>query len=145
MTTCLENFSYNILIANLHEMQNFFVKELNNKYSKKTLKENYEKILITMQPIVPHLSSECLEILDVKNNNWPKYDEKMLIEDIIPYVIQINGKKRGLIETKRDISENELVDLTYKQKNISKHLNKDKIKKIIYIKNKLINIIIHND
>ena len=44
-----------------------------------------------------------------------------------------------------DISENELVDLTYKQKNISKHLNKDKIKKIIYIKNKLINIIIHND
>ena len=98
-----------------------------------------------MQPIVPHLSSECLEILDVKNNNWPKYDEKMLIEDIIPYVIQINGKKRGLIETKRDISENELVDLTYKQKNISKHLNKDKIKKIIYIKNKLINIIIHND
>ena len=98
-----------------------------------------------MQPIVPHLSSECLEILDVKNNNWPEYDEKMLIEDIIPYVIQINGKKRGLIETKRDISENELVDLTYKQKNISKHLNKDKIMKIIYIKNKLINIIIHND
>ncbi|MDA9696667.1 leucine--tRNA ligase [Candidatus Pelagibacter sp.] len=145
MTTCLENFSYNILIANLHEMQNFFVKELNNKYSEKTLKENYEKILITMQPIVPHLSSECLEMLDVKDKNWPKYDEKMLIEDIIPYVIQINGKKRALIETKRDISENELIDLTYKQKNISKHLNKDKIKKIIYIKNKLINIIIHND
>ena len=145
MTTCLENFSYNILIANLHEMQNFFVKELSNKYTKKVLRENYGKILITMQPIVPHLSSECLEILDIKNNQWPEYDEKMLVENIITYVIQINGKKRGLIETKRDISEKELVDLIYKQKNISKHLNKDKIKKIVYIKNKLMNIIIQND
>jgi len=68
-----------------------------------------------------------------------------LIEDIIPYVIQINGKKRGLIETNRDISENELVNLIYMQKNITKHINKDKIKKIVYIKNKLMNIIIQND
>jgi leucyl-tRNA synthetase len=145
MTTCLENFSYNILIANLHEMQNFFVKELNNSYTKKTLIENYGNILITMQPIIPHLASECLTKIGIKNNQWPDYNEKMLIEDIIPYVIQINGKKRGLIETNRDISENELVNLIYMQKNITKHINKDKIKKIVYIKNKLMNIIIQND
>ena len=46
MTDGLNAFSYNILIANLHEMQNFFYKELNKKYTKKTLTENFSKILV---------------------------------------------------------------------------------------------------
>ena len=80
--------------------------------------------------------------MSIKSINWPKYDEKLLIEEIIPFVIQINGKKRGLIEKKRDISENELIDIIIKDKKLSKYVEKDKIKKCIYIKNKLLNIII---
>ncbi len=142
MTLCLENFNYNILIANLHEMQNYLSKEINKNYSKKTLVENFSKILISMSPIIPHFANECLELLNIKSINWPKYDEKLLIEEIIPFVIQINGKKRGLIEKERDISEHELIDTIIKDKNLSKYVEKDKIKKCIYIKNKLLNIII---
>ena len=47
-----------------------------------------------MLPIVPHIASECLELNNFKENkNWPPYDEKMLEEEIIKIVIQINGKK----------------------------------------------------
>jgi len=142
MTNNLDNFSYNILIANLHEMQNFFSKKLNENYKKETLKDNFRKILITMLPIVPHLANECLKILNVDNPEWPDYDEKLLIEEQINYVIQINGKKRALILGKRDILENDLVDIISKEENLKKYLSGKQIKKKIFVPNKLINIII---
>ena len=141
MTDNLNSFSYNILIANLHEMQNFFSKELNKKYTKQTLINNFSKILITMLPITPHIATECLELLNINKNRWPEYDEKLLIEEIIPYVIQINGKKRGIIEAKRDILEEELMKILVKENNINKHLLEKKIKKKFFVPNKLINII----
>ena len=142
MTSNLDNFSYNILIANLHEMQNFFSKELNTIYTQKTLKENFSKILITMLPIVPHLANECLKVLNVDNPEWPDYDEKLLIEEQINYVIQINGKKRALILGKRDILENDLLDIINKEEILKKYLSGKQIKKKIFVPNKLINIII---
>jgi len=142
MTSNLDNFSYNILIANLHEMQNFFSKELNTSYTQKTLKENFSKILITMLPIVPHLANECLKVLNVDNPEWPDYDEKLLIEEQINYVIQINGKKRALILGKRDILENDLLDIIKREEILKKYLSGKQIKKKIFVPNKLINIII---
>ncbi len=142
MTNNLDNFSYNILIANLHEMQNFFSKKLNENYTQKTLKENFSKVLITMLPIIPHLANECLKVLNVKNIKWPDYDKKLLIEQQINFVIQINGKKRALILSKRDISENDLVDIINKEENLKKYLSGKQIKKKIFVPNKLINIII---
>ena len=95
-----------------------------------------------MLPIVPHLANECLKILNVDNHEWPDYDEKLLIEEQINYVIQINGKKRALILSKRDISENNLVDIINKEENLKKYLSGKQIKKKIFVPNKLINIII---
>jgi leucyl-tRNA synthetase len=57
-------------------------------------------------------------------------------------VIQINGKKRGLINTKLDLEENDLLKLVIKDQNINKYLIDKEIRKKIYIKNKLMNIII---
>ena len=139
----LEGFSYNIIVANLHEMHSFLVKEINKGYKRKTILENYKKILITMNPILPHLSNECLEI--IKENNeviWPKYDEKQVEESSSLIVVQINGKKRGLINTNLNVTEKEIMELIYKDEKISKYLIDSNIKKQIYIKNKLINIII---
>ena len=64
ITNNLETFSYNIIIANLHEMYSFLIKEINKGFKKKTILENYKKILITINPIVPHLSNECLKIIN---------------------------------------------------------------------------------
>ena len=140
----LENFHYNIMVANLHEMHSFLSKEIIKGYQKKTIMENYKKILITMMPILPHLSNECFEsiITDSNKINWPNYDEKQIKEDFSNIVIQINGKKRGLINTKLDLEEDDLLKLVKKDHNINKYLLDKKIRKKIYIKNKLMNIII---
>ncbi len=143
ITHNLENFSYNIIIANIHEMYSFLIKEIKNKYTKKTLINNYKKILITLIPIVPHFA---YEILEKTNQNkeiiWPSYDESLLVEKVITFVIQINGKKRGLIETNRDTNETDLMNLIMNNSSLEKYLKNKNIKKKIFIKNKLINIII---
>jgi leucyl-tRNA synthetase len=143
ITNNLETFSYNIIVANLHEMYSFLVKEIDKGFKKETIIENYRKILIIINPIVPHLSSECLKNIG-KNDKivWPTYDKKQLEESSSLIVIQINGKKRGLINTKLNSSEDEIMELVNKEEKIVKYLIGNDIKKRIYIKNKLINIIV---
>jgi leucyl-tRNA synthetase len=139
----LENFNYNIIVANLHEMHSFLIKEISKGYKKSTILDNYKKILITMNPIIPHLSNECQKIIENTDKiTWPSYDEKQIKEDSSLIVIQINGKKRGLITTDSNSSETEIMKLVYEDQKVAKYLVNNKIKKQIYIKNKLINIII---
>ncbi len=142
VTANLESFSYNKIIANLHEMYSFMNKEINKPYTKNTLIENYQKILIAISPIIPHFSNECLNLMNIKEFKWPKIDESILKEKITNIVIQINGKKRGLIQTELDISEDKLFEKIQNDETLTKYFKEKKMKRKIYIKNKLINIII---
>ena len=118
-------------------------KEINIKYTKKTLIENYKKIIFCLNPILPHLSSEIIEKLNLKEEiSWPKYNDKFLIEETITYVIQINGKKRALIETDKNINENSLLKLVSDNTSLKKYINNKEIKRKIFVPGKLINIII---
>jgi len=138
----LENFSYNIIIANLHEMYSSLTKLIKNNYKQDTIRENYIKILTTLMPIVPHFSNECLELLNAnKELKWPTYDESAIEEKSTIIVIQINGKKRAIIDVEKNINENDLMELIYSDEKIKKYLDKNEIKKKIYITNKLMNII----
>ena len=138
----LESFSYNKIIANLYEMYSFLNKQIEKTYSKQTLFENYKKILIVMTPILPHFANECLSNLKIQNFKWPNYDIAMLKEDNINIVIQINGKKRGLIQTMPNITEEKLLELIKNDEKIIKYIDQKNVKKKIYIKDKLLNIII---
>ena len=142
VTNNLENFSYNKIIANLHEIYSYFTKHLNKEYKKDTLIENYEKILVAMMPIVPHFSNECLKLLNKEIFKWPEFNEAILKQEKINIVIQINGKKRGLVVTKPNVTEKALFDIINKDKTINKYLSGNKLKRKIYIKDKLMNIII---
>ena len=130
ITNDLENFHYNVIIASMHQMCTFLTKEIVKGYKKETLIENYKKILITINPVLPHFSNECLTMMGHKENlNWPTYDEKFIEESIVPIVIQINGKKRGIIYAKKDLEENELFDEIKKNEKISKYTDETKSKK----------------
>jgi len=142
ITNNLENFSYNIIIANLHEMYSSLTKLIKENYKQDTIRENYIKILTTLMPIIPHFSNECLELLNAnKELKWPTYDESAIEEKSTIIVIQINGKKRAIIDVEKNINENDLMELIYSDEKIKKYFDKNEIKKKIYIKNKLMNII----
>ena len=111
--------------------------------SKENLLTNYEKILKIVSPILPHLANECLDELNIKEKDqWPKVDEKFLKKESYNVVIQINGKKRDLMTFNKDINEKDLLLEIKNNVKINKFLKDKEIKKSIYIKNKLINLIV---
>ena len=143
VTKNLEEFNYNKIIANIHEIHSLLIKSLSKKYTKESWLLNYSKILLVINPIIPHISNECLSILNQENDyKWPLFDEKILEKNYTKIVVQINGKKRGLIETKKDINETELFEKIKKDENINKYILNKKILKKIYILNKIFNIIL---
>ena len=143
VTDNLSKFTYNKIIANFHEIHSSVSKLIKKKYSSKTIIHNYRKILICMLPVIPHFSNECLEsIKDKSEIKWPEINEQLLIEENINFVVQINGKKRGLIKANRDISEDDIINLIKKNVEINKYIKNQELKKKVFVPNKLINIII---
>ncbi len=143
VTKNLENFHYNVIVANLYEIYNFFNAIVKEDLNKENLLLNYSKILRIMNPVIPHFSSECLEQTALKDKiTWPEIDTKFIEKKEFTIVVQINGKKKNLIKIDKEIDEEELLKKIYKDKKIVKYLDNLKIKKTIFIKNKLINLII---
>jgi len=144
ITNNIENFSYNKIVANFHETYTALNKIILNKFEKVKLIENYKKILIAINPVIPHFSSECLEMIKVKEKIfWPEINESYLLEENINFIIQINGKTRKIIETKKDINEESLLIKIKEDNKLNEYLNNKNIQKKIFIPNKLMNIIIN--
>ena len=143
ITENLDNFRYNVIIANLHELYSYLNKQINKCYSKETLIENYTKILITIIPIIPHFSNEALSLITKDSKiSWPTFDKNLFLENNVSIVVQINGKKRALLVVKRDVKDEELLEKIKNNNNLKKYLDNNEIKKKIFIRNKLINLII---
>ena len=143
LTQNLNNFSYNVIIANMHETYNFLFKHLDGELNSKDLSECYKKILVIFSPVLPHLVNECLEEINCTGNlSWPLIEEKYLETTKIDYVIQINGKKRSLINAEKDLKKESLLELVKKDELLDKYLRNFSVKKVIFVKNRLMNILI---
>ena len=144
ITNNLEGFNYNVIIANIYETYNFVNKEIEKNIDGKSLKENYTKILILLSPAIPHFASECLEDLGILNETkWPVANKNLLEEDRIDYVVQINGKKRAILNESKDINKESLLNIVKSNKLSEKYIKNKSINKIIFVKNRLINILIN--
>ena len=95
-----------------------------------------------MNPFLPHFTSECLKSIYQNDINWPTISKEDLIEEEINFVVQINGKKRAILKAKRDITEEEILKTIKADQEIEKFFKGQKSKKIIFVQNRLINIII---
>ena len=139
----LERFRYNVLVANFHEIYNFFSKMTEKEDWGKNFINNYLKILKIMNPVVPHLTSECIQNFNLETDiSWPEINKKYLNAKKYNIVIQINGKKRALITTEEELEKEDLIKSIKKNKEITKFLKEKQIIKTIFIKNKLINLIL---
>ena len=145
ITSNLEKFNYNVIIANMYETYNYLINYVKKNKDIENLKENYVKILICLSPVIPHFSNECLEDLKERNEiSWPSFDKNILQNDDIKIVIQINGKKRSILKVKKDTQEKDVLELIKKDQISEKYLDKKDIKKVIFVKNRLMNILIND-
>ncbi len=139
----IKTFRFNVAVANFYEVYKLLKNGLDiKKLSKRILETNVIKIMKLMIPFTPHLAYECLELLNCKNaDQWPNIETSNVTERI-KFAVQINGKTRAILEIKKDLKENEIARMILENSKTNKYLKNKKIKKTIFINNKIINYII---
>ena len=142
----IEKFQLNVAIAKIYEITSLFEDYVEKKISNEKFLNYQTQFIKMLLPFAPHLSCECLSKLEGKNFygeiKWPKGNKSLLEKHEVTFVVQINGKKRGLMVTKKDLSEKDALIEAKKIENIKKNLKDKKIVKNIFVKNKIINFII---
>jgi len=146
ITECIEKFHVNVAVAKLY----IFLNNLNEEIDKKTLNEEdiinaFKKYLIIISAFIPYIANECWEKITKENNlssqEWPKIENTLIKKDYFDVVVQIDGKKRAIINAINNESEENIFSKSLAIKNIKVILEEKNIIKKIFIKNKLLNIV----
>ncbi len=142
--TSIKNFRFNVSIANFYEIYKVFKEFENKDLGNNVLRESLISIMKLMIPFTPHLAYECLELFNCKSpNDWPKIDSRYT-HDQIKLAIQVNGKTRDVINVKKNEEKNDVNKIVLNKSKAKKFIDGKKIKKIIFIQNKIINYIIQD-
>jgi leucyl-tRNA synthetase len=139
--------SFNTVISSIMELLNFLNESDKDKKISYLLKQEVlEGILLMLNPFVPHIVSELWthirENSDIDQITWPKVDKNALVQEEIKIVIQVNGKLRGNMIISSEETDIEIKEKAIKINTVKKYINNiSEIKKVIYIKERLINIV----
>lgn len=140
VTEDIEEFRFNTAISSMMIFINSLEKEISLD------KDMYEKFLILLSPFVPHIAEELWEKRGKTNSiflqKWPVWDETKIIDEMVNIVFQVNGKVRDIQKVSVDISEEEMEILARESEKIQKYIEGKEIKKIIFVKGKLINFVV---
>ncbi len=140
VTKSIENFRFNTPVARLMETLNLFESVKGGEISKETIK-NFLKLLA---PYMPFLTEELWSILgeefSIHTKPWPEYKKQILKTESIEIPVQVNGKMRGKISVRPEITEEQLKKKIFADESMKKHVVGD-VKKLIYVKGKIVNIV----
>ncbi len=143
----LEKFRFNTMIAALMEFTNYLAKVKEERsVSHSAWKETIDTLLLLLAPSVPHIAEELWERTghpySIHNQSFPSWDEKLVAEEQITLVIQVNGKLRDRVEAPVSITESEAKELALSRERVKAHTNSKEIKDIIYVPGRLVNIVV---
>ena len=141
-----EQFEFNTIISSLMELSNEMAHLKDSVYGSDAWKEAIEIYLQMMAPVVPHIAEELWQRIhkpySVHTSRWPSVDEKAAADEEITLVVQLNGKVRDRITVPVDISEEEAKTRALKSDIIQKQMEGKEARQIIYVKGRLINIVV---
>jgi leucyl-tRNA synthetase len=145
VTEDIESFSFNTAISQMMIFVNAFTNVETIPLSA------MRTFLILLNPFAPHLSSELWERLsaefgdareDITQQSWPAYDERLLIEDEVEIVIQINGKLRDRVKMPIVATEEELKVVALSNPKVQERIAGKAVRKVIVVPKKLVNIVV---
>ena len=145
VTADIESFSFNTAISQMMIFVNGFTNAETIPLSA------MRTFLVLLNPFAPHISSELWERLnaefsdargDVTQQSWPPYDERLLVEDEVEIVIQINGKLRDRIKMPIVATEEELKAVALSNSKIQDRIAGKSVRKVIVVPKKLVNIVV---
>lgn len=138
----LGSFRYNTLVSTLMEFTNYIStkKDLLKKYP-----QPYLVLTLLLSPLCPHVAEEVWKEFGFEESIfsgryfWPKHDENKIREENITIIVQENGKLKANILIPADSEETTVLDICKKDEKISQVM--DGAKKVVYVKNRLINFV----
>ena len=137
----IAEFKYNTAIAKIMEAVNDLTK---NKME--LAKTELLMMVKVLAPFAPFVAEELWSILggefSVHVSEWPKFEERYLVSEIVTLSVQINGKLRGTVEVSPEASEEEVKKVAEEQEKVQKYLAEGKVIKVIYVKGKTINFVL---
>ena len=147
VTFAIERFHFNVAVAKFYEFTNILSKLLiKEEIEKKFIQNIFKDFLILISPFIPHLASECWEKIDKESmllkNEWPQFNESLIKDDMVNIVIQVNGKKRAMIEAKINEKDEKVIQNCLEIDNVKKFVSGKNILKKVYVKNKLVNFVV---
>lgn len=136
----IENLRFNTAISALMILANEMDKQ------EKLLVTDYELLITLLSPFAPFIAEEIWNKLgheeSIFKEKWPEYDEKLIKDEEIELVIQVNGKVRDRVKVNADISEEEAKKMATESEKIRNIIGNKEIKKVLYIKGRLVSIVI---
>jgi len=150
ITQCIEKFHINVAIAKLYVFLSLINEAIDSKdINSDEIKNIFKDYLIIASVFIPYVSNECWNKISRNNNlssqNWPIIKENLKTKDTYDIVIQVDGKKRAIINVTNNESEENILSKSLAIKNIQVILGKKIIKNKIFVKNKLLNIVTHEN
>ncbi len=143
----LDKFHFNRAVARVREMTNALDDlDTKNKDEAWVLREGLERAAQLFSPMLPHVSEELWEMLGHKtplcNKLWPKADPALLINTTATVAVQVNGRLRATITLPRDTDNKEAEKFALADPNVQRALGGKAPKKVIVVKNKIVNIVV---
>ena len=147
VTEDFEKFRFNTMLAFLMEYTNYLVKLKEGRIvDNAAWREAIDTLLLLLAPSVPHLAEELWERTghkySIHNQPFPSWDENLVVEEMITLVIQVNGKLRDRVTAPASIGESEARELALTSERVRAHTDGKKIKDVIYVPGRLVNIVV---
>ncbi len=135
----IESMNFNTAISAMMVLVNEMEK---NEISK----NDFKMFLQILAPFAPHIAEEIWTNLGGKKSihlsPWPKWDESKIVDEMVKIAVQVNGKVRAEIMISKDMSEESIKEMALKEKNVTLWTESKQIRRIIYVPNRIINIVV---
>jgi len=142
MTKGIDELAYNTAVSDM-------MKFINTVKKSSISKEDYQTFLTILSPFAPHITQELWHQLGneslIQDESWPKFDESLSKDSIHKIAVQVNGKVRETIEIEEGTEEEDVSKKALASELIKKWLEGKEPKKIIYVKNRILNIVVESN
>ena len=147
VTTDLEKFRFNTMVASLMEFSNYLSKVKENRVVSDSLwREAISYFLLLLAPTAPHLAEESWirtgHPYSIHNQPWPEYDEELAREEEITLVIQVDGKLRDKVLVPASITEVEAKELALGRERVKAYIDGKQLTRVIYVPKRVVNIVV---